>query len=312
MNFRAPVIGIFAIKILLLSGFSIEATAATLLYVNNFEQGSVGTEPGDEIWHPETSRNPPDVTIVSDPAGGAGSVMRVYMDGSSAGRNLESGGVYKHRALISFGYNINNAPDRGTGIRFAAGKEYWFGFRYFVPSGVAANHRNKMAFTFSPMGGGAVGESTMLLAGNNRLHVYPERYKNENNDLVENKAKAMDAPIKNGAWNSIIIHWVRNPYWLGKKLGQPPTGRFDFWVNGVEYNSGPVYAGTDREARGEDDPRTRYGVYFVEDRPGSYYEFYFDNIRIAEGADGKSLVDPSQSTSVEQVVPPASPILTVD
>ncbi len=132
-----------------------------------------------------------------------------------------------------------------------------------------------------------------------------------NGNTVENKALETAAPIKVGEWNDIIVRWVRNPYWLDSRLGRAAAGRFVVWVNGKEYDRGLVYAGTDREARGENDPIIRYGVYFVEDRPGAIYDIYFDNIRIAEGENGKDLVDPSKAAA-QQVVAPSSPVLSVD
>ena len=305
---------------------------ASLLYENDFQRGAVGSQDigtlGDnsDIGYDPTTSSPPDQLIALDPADAGKQVYCVTMDQSPSGYNLENNGTdLKHRAMIVPGAHLTNDMEgephstNTSKLRFLPDKEYWWGYRVRFDVSADYNRNNWNQFWWGLMSSN-VGAPAFYFkkdgaAGTIKNRIMFQRYKDENGTNQETKDYVN---LNEDEWYDIVIRVLRKPYSLGTYIdgvvGGTPSGIGQLWVNGVlTVDRQGIYTGTDREHQGVPNDFSRIGIYNgIEDDATSEGEIkiYFDDLKIAEGADAYDMVDPSNVSAPAATLPDNSMFIT--
>lgn len=251
----------------------------------------------------------PDMFVVADPDNPGNSVLKIIMDAGVDGENYEPGPNPRHRALLQLAAHLDNdlTGSHTTGalqFRIVPDVEYWFGFKFRI--NITGGNIGNNWFLFTPIAE-TVGEPVVYVKGGDgsKLVISPERYKDENGNTQET-SKTIVGDFAVDTWHTMVIRWIKKPYSVGTAtsyiadtVGGTKAGVFEVWVDDVKLNgsrgeANPAYTGTDREGRLEENARPRIGIYWGDqDYEGVTANVFFDQIRIAEGANQYDNVVPS-------------------
>ncbi len=251
------------------------APSTVLIFENTYENGWGN----DMKFHTTCSENPNRYSIVNSPAGDGSKVARVYNDGTIPCREL--GGEMKHRAEI-----------RSTG-QYPGGNEtnesYWFGWRVFVPNDYPTSAQESgQVITMQLIGGGYGPEFTINLSAGSKWNITRDWSTGPGDTGNEYTFKSL--PVERGVWTDWVVHHKRS--WIN---GQ---GLTQVWKNGELVVSSTLpwainYVGLNK---GLGNISFTNGIYWGTANRNVKYNLYFDNMRVAKGANGYSLVDPSNGS----------------
>jgi hypothetical protein len=253
------------------------ADAAKLVYENTFTSGWGDLRTAGKPF--QSSCDESVMYRLADPLNGSNPAARFFQRG-----DLGCASDGKHRTQ-----KYLESAD-GKLFNFRPHVDYFVGYRVFVPSNFPASwySANKSFHFLWAMAGSKPGETLTGLTGINSQAALRinRRYLDDAGKYTI--AGEWNVPLNMGAWNTVVVHLKRE--WTN-------TGTLKAWVNGKQV----VNQSNVRTASNPDtdpaNPTSKIGIYWgFEDRPDDV-TVYLDDFRIAEGADGYSLVDPLGSTA---------------
>ena len=189
----------------------------------------------------------------------------------------------KHRAEV-----ISNDAN----IRPDIGQEYWIGFRIWVPANFPANITESL-IVYQAVPGTAPGPDTAL-----RMHTNGQWRHEQNRTLdgqADNDLITEVGAIQRGSWNNFVIHFIR-------QINN--TGLSEFWYNG---NKRVTFTGISSKINS---PGTlsKWGIYHGAkvglSSDNKNYTIFFDDVKVAFGANHLATVSPTTPAGACPVDPP--------
>lgn len=220
-------------------------------------------------------------TVIPDPDNSQNNVLRVYQPGD--GSCLDAGD--RHRAqMVALGTNGSALDLREYGV------PYWFGVRCWVQD---IQFTSVNQFSYFNIKGNNAGELNLILEGSIsacKLRVHA-KYTTASNTAVTTAEN--EYPIPTRQWFNLVIETVR---------ATDTTGYVNVWLDtALDGNYTELTNSAFENIRTACDPsiiagtimKTRFGVYWGSQNSGDA-RLYFDEWRIARGANGFNDVDPNQ------------------
>ena len=265
-----------------LPGTLLSVEAARLVYENTFETGLGDTRKQGNPQQPAGCESQK-FGLASDPEGGRNQAFQFWQPGGQECLTADG----KHRAFVW----LEN-PETGKLFTYGQHTHYFVGYRVYLPpdfptayldnSGVSVIHlqlaRNDQGET----------PRFVLLSKDGvtaQLEV-SRQYRDDRNQLVQADRTTVD--LVKGAWNSIVFH---------VKHESDSTGVFEMWVNDVKVINWQNVRTASNPAQQPSGTTNNFGLYWgKQDRPADF-RIYIDDYRVAEGADGFDLVNPTRGVT---------------
>jgi len=243
---------------------------ATLIYSNDFQSGVFDMT--DHVFAKKCREE--QFTIVNDPLnpGSGNKVFQAYQRGDTG--CMESTDIRYRTLLVPA---LTKGPG-GQPFRVEKNAHSWLRFRMYVDPITLSGTVRKFIVSLD------VGEPAVLIKGNNKLNVMPERYRVWNGSsygpLIEKNIS--DHNLLPG-WNTILIHQY-------KRISTQGGGIYRLWLNGNKViDLSNIITGSDRAAAGKPESTYDIGIYHGNTKLSGVTRIYYDDIRIATGADAFSL-----------------------
>ncbi len=204
--------------------------------------------------------------------GGSNYVFKAFQQGDTG---CDESGITRYRTQLTVGHN----QDNGQPLYVKQNEHTWLSFKFMVDPSVLDG--SGQTFMLAQQ----VGESAMMIVGNDTLRVIPERYRvwdgSNFGDLIENRVT--DIPITKGQWYSVVLH-------LYKRTSTQQDGIYEMWLNGVKkIDLDGIITGSDQIAAGGGQTTFDFGPYHgTGARPGDT-TYFFDDIKFTRGANAYNL-----------------------